>query len=213
MNEPGFEYSLARRVMDEEERRARGNFRLLRLAIFGVFVFLAFQLGQLQIAQGDYYRAIADQNRFRLIETDALRGIIYDREGRILTRNVPSFNVSLTPADLPDADIEVGRILKTLSLLLDVPLETVIENSSPDVVGKLPADLDREVALPKRKPGLIELVKNGYRDPFTPLPVKSNVPREIALYLEEKHLDFPGVRVGLDPVREYPTGVLMSHIL
>ncbi len=212
MNEPEHEFSLARKAVDEIEK-ARGNFRLFRVAIIVAFSVLVLQLANLQIAQGEYYRQVADQNRYRLVETDALRGIIYDREGRILTRNIPSFNVSLIPADLPDGDAELEHILQTLSLLLGVPLETIVENNALDIVGKLPVDLGRPVSAPRRKPGLRELVKNGYRDPFTPIPIKSNVPREIAFYLEEKHLDLPGVQVGLEPVREYPTAELMAHII
>ncbi|MBI3914777.1 MAG: penicillin-binding protein 2 [Chloroflexi bacterium] len=212
MNDLEQEYSLTRRVVAEQEK-PRSNFRLFRLGIVAAFVVLAFQLAQLQLVQGEYYRGVADQNRFRLIETDALRGIIYDRGGRILTRNVPAFNVSITPADLPDGDFDLERVLQTLARLLDLPLATLIENKSLDVMGRLPADLDRDVARPQRKLGLRDLVKTGYSDPFTPILIKTNVPRDIAFFLEEKHLDFPGVRVGLAPVREYTTGALFSHIL
>lgn len=39
------------------------------------------------------------------------------------------------------------------------------------------------------------------------------MPREVAFYLEERHLDYPGVQVDLEPVREYVHGPLLSHIL
>ncbi len=212
MNDLEHEYSLTRRIIDELDQ-PRGNFRLFRLGIICAFALLAFQLAQVQLAQGDYYRDIADKNRFRLVETDALRGIIYDRAGRILTRNIPSFNISIIPADLPDDPPELERVLQTLSLLLGVPLQTTIENTSDDVVGRLPVGLERDASPAKRRPGLREQVQTGYRAPFTPILIKINVPREIAFYLEEKHLDFPGVQVGLQPVREYPSGELLSHIL
>ncbi len=207
---PGNEYSLTRSVV-EEEARPRGNFRLLRAAIIVTFAILVFQLAQLQVVNREYYRNAADQNRYRLIQTDARRGIIYDRTGRIVVRNIPSFNVSLVPADLDEVDEE--RVFKQLSALLKVPVETVIENTSEDVVGRLPVDLDRDVIPPKRKPGLRELVDQGRRDPYTPVLIKTNVPRDIAFYLEERHLDFPGIQVGLEPVREYVEGPLLAHIL
>ncbi len=210
MNDPENEYSLTRTVAEAEEK-PRGNFRLLRIGILVAFVVLAVQLAQVQIAQGDYYRRAADQNRFRLVQTDALRGIVYDRTGQILVRNIPSFNVSIIPADLPDDQEE--SILQKLSPLLDVPLDTVIENTALDVVGRLPSDIDRTVVPPKRKPGLRELVAKGERDPFSPTLVKTNVPRDVAFYIEENHLEFPGVQVGLEPVREYVEGSLLAHIL
>src|SRR3972149_10805892 len=163
MSLPENDYSLTRKIVDEEFK-PRGKFRLLRAAILVVFAVLAFQLAQLQVAQGDYYRGEANQNRYRLIQTDALRGILYDRAGKIVVRNIPSFNVSIVPADLDDADEE--RVFKDLSLLLGAPIETVIENDSEDVVGTLPVDLERNVTPPKRKPGLRELVDEGWRDPY-----------------------------------------------
>ena len=210
MSTPENEYSLTGTIAEQEEK-PRGNFRLLRLGILAAFLVLALQLVNLQIAQGEYYRTLADQNRYRLVQTDALRGIIYDRAGHILVHNIPSFNVSIIPADLPDDQEEL--IFQKLSALLDVPIDTVIENTSPDAVGRLPSDIDRTVAPPKRKPGLRELVTTGERDPFAPAVIKTNVPRNVAFYLEENHLDFPGVRVGSEPVREYVEGPLLAHLL
>lgn len=210
MNDPENEYSFAQTITEAEEK-PRGQFRIVRISIIVAFAILALQLAQIQIAQGDYYRREANQNRFRLVQTDALRGIIYDRAGHILVRNIPSFSVSIVPADLPDDQQE--RVFKELSALLNVPIDTVIQNTSADVVGRLPQTLDRAVVPPTRKPGLRELVAKGQRDPFSPMLIKTNVPRETAFYLEEKHLDFPGVRVDLEPVREYVDGPLLAHIL
>lgn len=210
MPDPENEYSFTQ-TLTEAEEKPRGNFRILRLGIIVAFAVLALQLAQLQIVNWKYYQNAADQNRFRLVQTDALRGIVYDRTGRILVRNIPSFNVSIVPADLPDD--QQDRVFQKLSALLNVPIDTVIENTAVDVVGELPSDIDRTVIPPTRKPGLRELVAQGERDPFSPTLIKTNVPREVAFYLEENHLDFPGVQVGLQPVREYVEGPLLSHIL
>ncbi len=202
MNDPENEYSFTKTIT-EAETKPRGNFRILRVGIIAAFIVLALQLAQVQIVQGDYYRRAADQNRFRLVQTDALRGIVYDRTGHILVRNIPSFNVSIVPADLPDDQAE--QVFQKLSTLLNVPIDTVIENTAPDVVGRLPSDIDRTVIPPKRKPGVRELVAAGQRDPYSPALIQTNVPRDVAFYIEENHLDFPGVQVGLAPVREYST--------
>ncbi len=210
MNDPENEYSFTQTIT-EAQARPRGNFRLLRVGILIAFAILALQLAQVQIVQGQYYRDAANQNRFRLVQTDALRGIIYDRNGRILVRNVPAFNVSIVPADLPDDQQE--RVFQKLSALLNVPIDTVIENTASDVVGQLPSDIGRTVIPPKRKLGLRELVAQGQRDPYSPTLIQTNVPRDVAFYIEENHLDFPGVQVGLQPVRQYVDGALLSHIL
>ncbi|MEW5720108.1 MAG: hypothetical protein AB1817_15895, partial [Chloroflexota bacterium] len=210
MNESESQYSFAQTIT-EAEQAPRGNFFILRGLILLAFVLLALQLGNIQVVNGEYYQRAADQNRFRLTSTDALRGIIYDRSGKILVRNIPSFNVSITPADFPLDQRE--RVFQQLAALLQTPIDTVIENVTTDAVGSLPSEIARVVIPPKRKPGLRELVTTGQRDPFTPVLIKSNVPREIAFYLEEHRLDFPGVVVGLEPVREYVEGALLSHIL
>ncbi len=210
MNDPENEYSFTKTIT-EAEAKPRGNFRILRIGIIAAFIVLALQLAQIQIVQGDYYRRAADQNRFRLVQTDALRGIVYDRTGHILVRNIPSFNVSIVPADLPDDQAE--RVFQRLSTLLNVPIDTVIENTATDVVGRLPSDIDRTVIPPKRKPGIRELVAAGQRDPYSPALIQTNVPRDVAFYIEENHLDFPGVQIGLEPVRQYVDGPLLSHIL
>lgn len=210
MSSPENEFSLTRKAVDAE-LTPRGKFRLLRVAVLIIFVILIYQLAQVQLVSGERYKSQADQNRFRLIQTDALRGIIYDRSGKIIARNVPSFNISIVPADLEDADAE--RVFKDLSLILDIPISTAIQNTSDDVVGNLPPDLDRDVTPPRRMPGLRELVSQGETDPYTPVLIKANVSREIAFYLEERHLDFPGVRVSLAPAREYSEGPLLAHIL
>ncbi len=210
MSTPENEYSYTKTVTDEV-LQPRGNFRLLRAAILVSFAVLALQLGQIQIAQGKYYQQVAEQNRYRLIQSDALRGIVYDRSGKILTRNVPSFSVSLVPADLPEDQQE--RVFKELSVLLDMPIDTVVENTSTDAVGRLPLALERVIVPPTRKAGLRELVEKGGRDPFSPTLLKTNVPREVAFMLEERHLDFPGIQVNLEPVREYVDGPLFAHLL
>lgn len=210
MSDPENEYSFTQTIA-EAEQRPRGNFRILRMGIIAAFLVLVLQLAQLQIANWGYYRAAADQNRYRLVRTDPLRGIVYDRVGNILVRNMPSFDVSIVPADLPDE--QQDAVFHALSQLLNVPIDTVIENTSPDAVGALPTDIDRTVIPPTRKPGLREMVAQGERDPFSPTLVKTNVPRDVAFYIQENQSEFPGVQVGLQPVREYVEGPLLSQIL
>ena len=79
--------------------------RLIRLGLVIAFFVLVGRLYQLQIIQGPDLEARADVNRFRSLEVQPPRGVIYDRNGEILARNRPSFIIAVTPADLPDDDI------------------------------------------------------------------------------------------------------------
>ena len=98
----------------------------IRIITYGLVILLTFgllvtRLYQLQIIQGDYFQLWADRNRFRLVPLNASRGIIYDRQGNILVRNVPSFTVTLIPAYLPDDPAEEEAVFQSLSGLLALP--------------------------------------------------------------------------------------------
>ncbi len=186
------------------------NIKVIIFRVFVVVAFaaLAFQTWQLQIVQGDEYAEMAAGNRFRLTSIDAPRGVIYDREGRLLAGNVPSFAVSIVPADLPEEDED--RVLQYLSTLLDVPI------SSSDVSRYETEDVDRsslaEAEGYEPEPQLKERLEAGRDAPFTPVRVKSNVARETAFIIEEQRLQLPGVIVEIEPLREYISGTLFAHI-
>lgn len=186
--------------------------RLFSFFVVVAFVVLAYQLYQIQIVQYDYYRVAADTNRFRIVSTSASRGVIYDRNGKLLVHNEPSFNVSIVPIDLPPDGQD--PILQKLAALIDAPLDTSLESDNPDALGSLASDVSRSFVSPTRKPGLRELVNVGREtDPYSAILVKTNVPRSIAFVLQERAQEFPGLRVGIDPVRVYPEAALTSQIL
>jgi penicillin-binding protein 2 len=199
---------------EEEELEVKPSLfiRLFGIVIVIAFIVLAYNLYLIQVVQGDEYTRAAEENRIRLVRTEAARGVIYDANGKIIVRNEPQFNVSIVPADLPED--KQDEILKTLSLMIDAPLETVIEAESTDPIGSIPSDVSRTFISPTRKPGLLELVNQGRNiDPLTPVLVKTNIPRIIAFQLQERTSDYPGVRVSIAPVRTYPEKELASHVL
>jgi penicillin-binding protein 2 len=80
--------------------------RPLRFVAFGVAVVLVFsgltaRLAYLQITNGAAYVARAEANRTVQRPLPALRGLIYDREGRLLVANVATYSVKIMPSDLP----------------------------------------------------------------------------------------------------------------
>lgn len=83
---------------------------LFRMALVAFFAVIALRLYQLQVRQGEEYRAQADENRFQIMEESAPRGVIYDRAGVILTRNRPSFEVALIPEDIPEDNTDTEGV-------------------------------------------------------------------------------------------------------
>ena len=92
--------------MFEQSRRdtSRLSMFMFRAAVMVAFLVVGARLYQLQVIEGPTYRQRADANRFDLVEMPAPRGVMYDRNGVILTRNRPSFEIGLVPEDLPFDD-------------------------------------------------------------------------------------------------------------
>jgi len=180
----------------------RIKFFLFQVLVVLTFGLLAVQLWRLQMVEGEQYRLRADRNRFRLVPIEAPRGVIYDRRGQLLARNKPSFAVSIVPADLPPD--QEDAVLAQLAALLDIPVSGKLQGT----LASLPPGGGGGSGL-----GIKEKLTDGRADPFSPVLVKSNVSREIAFIIEEKHLELPGVRVEIDPIRQYLAGPLLSHIV
>ncbi|MCX8030743.1 MAG: penicillin-binding protein 2 [Thermodesulfovibrionales bacterium] len=64
------------------------------LVLFLMLIVL-FRLFQLQILEGDKYKRMSEDNRLRVIKMPAPRGVIYDRNGIPLVKNIPFYSVSL----------------------------------------------------------------------------------------------------------------------
>jgi penicillin-binding protein 2 len=87
------------------------------IVVFGVGTLTA-RLFYLQVANGTQYAALSTANRTVLEPIPAPRGLIYDRDGRLLVSNVPTFSVKLRPSDLPDPqrDAVVTRLAALLKM-------------------------------------------------------------------------------------------------
>ncbi|HEY4493482.1 MAG TPA: penicillin-binding transpeptidase domain-containing protein [Candidatus Paceibacterota bacterium] len=67
-----------------------------------------YRLGTLQIAQGSEFRLRSEDNSLRLVTIPTERGVIYDREGKLLARNDPDSGRTYT--DLPGLSHIVGYL-------------------------------------------------------------------------------------------------------
>jgi penicillin-binding protein 2 len=100
----------------------------LRLGILGaltlgVFAVLFLRLWAIQILSGEQYLRAAQDNQVRTIRVEAQRGVIRDREGRILVDNRAGTALKLWPNDLP----EQGRyqLLRRLGKVVGVPAKRI----------------------------------------------------------------------------------------
>jgi penicillin-binding protein 2 len=205
----------------------------VRYYIFLIFVLAAFgvltaQLYNLQVVQGETYRELADANRFRLAQIPAARGVIYDRNGELLVRNRPVYNVVVIPAYLPeDATTEAG-IFARLSELLDLPITTQLEPSSSKNNGYFAAinhhqytrPIQNQIINPRSRRyvnaplGIRDAVnQNRTFAPFLPVTIARDVEPEIVALIEEERINLPGVLIEISPSRDYIHRAVTSHIL
>jgi penicillin-binding protein 2 len=186
------------------------NVRLVvyRVLLATTFLALVGQLWRLQMVRGSYYQTMADKNRFRLEQNTAPRGIIYDRRGYILARNMPQVTVSIIPAYLPEDEAERSELLFELATLLDMPMKGLSISRTPWGVVQPGVEVAPDMAK-----GLLDILQEAELAPYRPAILKRDVPRNVAMILEEEHLDWPGVLVQAQPVREYLSGSLTAHIL
>ncbi len=163
---------------------------------------LMFRLVSLQVFQGSDWLEQAVENYTTSPSIAPSRGIIYDRNGYILAGNIASYSVVITPADLPDSEADIQNIYRELSQLIDVPAtQGTIEEA------KLVAEC-------VEGPGIAQLVALGeLLAPYRPVKVKCDVDENVARMVREASVDWPGVSVLIDPIREYPTGSLTANVI
>jgi penicillin-binding protein 2 len=136
------------------DSRPRPVRHLSRFLAFGLIVILAIggltaRLFYLQIVDGGRFATLAARNRTVLEAVQSPRGLIYDRSGRALVTNVPTFAVKLRPADLPVADRP--QVVQRLAALLGMDVAginaTIDENpgSNFDLV-RIAGDVDENTA-------------------------------------------------------------------
>ncbi|MDK1044242.1 MAG: penicillin-binding protein 2 [Anaerolineales bacterium] len=173
----------------------------LRATMVAMGVLLAIFIGRLfslQILQGELYLSLADDNRFDRVSIAAPRGVIYDSNGSLLVRNLPAFNVYVTPALLPDSEAEIEAIFVKLAELTGVPLDQPGPPAAACVAGR----------------GIRQLVEEGETNrPFDAWPVACDIDETTARILRQQQIDLPGISVEAVPVREYPTGYLTSAVI
>ena len=167
-----------------------------------VFAVYAAKLFSLQVLDHETYVQQAEDNRTTNINIPTQRGIIYDRRGIVLARNVPSYNLTVTQAALPEDPGMVDEIMQELSRLTEIPVSrSQIDEANPFVE----CSSDH---------GLQQIFSYGENSkPFQPVRIACDVDREIAMRVEEKSSLWTGIQVEVVGVRDYPTGGLTANIV
>jgi penicillin-binding protein 2 len=97
--------------------RTVAAFLLIILMITGLVVRLIY----LQVVGHEHYATLSKDNRIKISPLPPTRGVIYDRKGRMLAENVPTYSLELIPEQIKDLDDTLNK----LQALLNIPQEKI----------------------------------------------------------------------------------------
>ncbi|GKH51783.1 stage V sporulation protein D [Eubacteriales bacterium] len=112
-------------VQSSRRMKIKMNIVLALLVLVGFGVLIG-RLYQLQLVDGEMYQAKALKQQLRPTAISAQRGAIYDRNMKTLAASATVWTVTLSPAELKDAD-QLSKIADFLAPLLGVEREKIIE--------------------------------------------------------------------------------------
>lgn len=155
----------------------------IQIVGFVLLTLLGIRLYYLQINRGEYYAQKAEDQRVRKIPIPAPRGAILDRNGKLLVDSRPTFSVVLS-----------HEPIKTIN-----PLDRLEDYESGLMLDRQYL-LDR-LGLVKKQPG------------FETMVLKENADSQDIAWVEAHQLEFPELRIELQPQRHYPYGTKLAHVL
>jgi len=179
------------RVYRDDQKFLNFRINILLWANVIAFVFLAGSFWFVQGLQADRYRTLSEANALRQIVVPAKRGLIMDRNGKILADNQPAYALSVDRAlmrKLSKSDAEhKTKLFAFLGEVLQVP------------VADVQARYDKGAA-----------AAGG----LTPVSIAEDLTMEqVASIQAQSPISFP--EISVDPVqrRSYPYGTMAAHVM
>jgi penicillin-binding protein 2 len=163
---------------------------MMAVVAMALFVSLFARLYDLQVVGSSDYRLQAEANRVRTVQVEAPRGRILDRNGKVLVDNRVAVVVAIDRNAFGDLTKPAQA---SLLQRLTVELTAAGHAISPDEITQRLGD-------------------RRYSR-YAPVPVATDVPEELKIYLDEHADEYPSVVVQRTAVRHYPYGTLAAHTL
>lgn len=174
-------------------RREVGEFRKrykwMAAFVVTIFTILGGRMLQLQVVERDHYGTIARENITKTMPLSATRGIVRDREGRVVATNRASYDVYITPSNLRDGDVA------TIASLLGL-----------DAAARRYFD-ERLAAVPERRRNH----QIRFFDDITREQLAALQTHQIDISHRQGRRDVSPVDIVVSPVRTYPFGPLAAH--
>ena len=169
--------------LNEQAQNLGARIVTIQIIAFVLLAILGVRLYYLQVVQGQYYSDRAENQRIRFIPIPAPRGAIFDRNGKILVDSRPTYNVVLS--NEPIKKIDVTERVDDYAKGLALESKFVVER--------------------------LNLIKK--QNDFETMVLKENATMQDISWVESHSLEYPELRVELQPQRFYPHGLVLAHVL
>jgi penicillin-binding protein 2 len=166
--------------------------RMSVIAIVAVALFASLfaRLYDLQVLGADRYQVQAEANRVRTVQLPAPRGRILDRNGKVIVDNRVAVVVALERARF----------------------EALSAERQIDLLDRLSWDLAAN-GHPITPDQMRARVNDQRYSRYAPVPLATDLPESLKIYLEERSADYPAVVVERTALRAYPYGPLAAQTL
>lgn len=171
---------------NEQLQAFQDRFRYLYGILIVMASILFLRLWYLQILKGEEFKQSAEENRLKKIKIEAPRGMVFDRDRRILLDNHPTFNVTITPqyfraASTAQRDATIEKLAKII-------------RTTPKAIQET-------------------LLKARNQPSFQPVVIKKNLTMDEVSLIEMEENSLPGVEVATGIRRTNVHNLIGSHLL
>jgi len=139
--------------------------RIVHRLIIVVFLFMAFDILNIEVIQGDKFRDLSNQNCTRLIPQEGCRGRILDRAGNVIVDNNLSYNVMVMPSERGEIDDTLAGASKILNVsfndLKNSFRKNYVTSFMPATIAKN-IEIKKAIALEESKPDLKNVMIQPY---------------------------------------------------
>lgn len=108
------------------------------VVLFAIGLAYTVRLVQLQIIEGSEYRLRSETQAIKQLTVEPVRGSMYDRNGKLIVNNAPSFTIQITPKDFPKES------LPALATILELPEKAIVEKLEKAPSRRLPVKIYRD---------------------------------------------------------------------
>lgn len=173
--------------------RDSSRLRVATVGLVSVSLFAALfaRLWFLQVMNAGSYDKAADVAAYREVVVPAPRGRILDRNGKVLVDNKSYIVVTVDTqllAKVKSADSVLSRLAGLLNQFM-----------KPEK--------------PYTKDIIRQKLRNKQASPYKPVPIATDVPQDLEIYLAEHPDKFPAVSAERQTLRAYPYGTLAAQVL